>query len=71
MPVSMMFSGPTDELLERPDVLRSVFLEGAASALGIEAANGKRSSPGRTRAKKAAIPAPERQEPETAQGRLF
>ncbi|MBA2608255.1 MAG: MFS transporter [Actinobacteria bacterium] len=28
------FEGPTSELLERPDVLRSVFLEGAASALG-------------------------------------
>ncbi len=28
------FSGPTSELLERPDVLRSVFLEGAQSALG-------------------------------------
>ena len=27
------FSGPTAELLERPDVLRSVFLEGAGSAL--------------------------------------
>ncbi len=28
------FHGPTAELLERPDVLRSVFLEGAGSALG-------------------------------------
>lgn len=28
------FSGPTSELLERPDVLRSVFLEGAGKGLG-------------------------------------
>ena len=28
------FTGPTDELLNRPDVLRSVFLAGAASATG-------------------------------------
>jgi len=28
------FQGPTAELLERPDILRSVFLEGAASATG-------------------------------------
>ena len=28
------FSGPTDELLHRPDVLRSVFLAGAATASG-------------------------------------
>ena len=28
------FSGPTAELLDRPDILRSVFLEGAASAMG-------------------------------------
>ena len=26
------FSGPTAELLERPDLLRSVFLEGARTA---------------------------------------
>jgi branched-chain amino acid transport system ATP-binding protein len=30
------FSGPTKELLERGDILRSVFLEGAASAVGVE-----------------------------------
>jgi branched-chain amino acid transport system ATP-binding protein len=30
------FNGPTSELLERPDVLRSVFLEGAAAAVGAE-----------------------------------
>jgi ABC-type branched-subunit amino acid transport system ATPase component/MFS family permease len=29
------FSGPTMELLDRPDVLRSVFLEGAASGLAL------------------------------------
>jgi ABC-type branched-subunit amino acid transport system ATPase component/predicted MFS family arabinose efflux permease len=34
------FSGPAAELLDRPDVLRSVFLEGAAAALGVDAANG-------------------------------
>ena len=28
------FSGPTEELLNRPDVLRAVFLEGTASAMG-------------------------------------
>ncbi|MHB1854685.1 MAG: ATP-binding cassette domain-containing protein, partial [Acidimicrobiales bacterium] len=28
------FSGPTEELLSRPDVLRAVFLEGTASAMG-------------------------------------
>ncbi|MEN3274074.1 MAG: hypothetical protein V7636_2835, partial [Actinomycetota bacterium] len=30
------FDGPTSDLLERPDVLRSVFLEGAAAAVGAE-----------------------------------
>jgi branched-chain amino acid transport system ATP-binding protein len=44
------FTGPATELLERPDVLRSVFLEGAASALGV-AANGNGKS-GRRRKKK-------------------
>ena len=34
------FSGPTAELLERPDVLRSVFLEGAASAVGAAPTHG-------------------------------
>ncbi len=29
------FHGPTSELLERPDILRSVFLEGAASVTGV------------------------------------
>jgi ABC-type branched-subunit amino acid transport system ATPase component/MFS family permease len=32
------FSGPTAELLDRPDVLRSVFLEGAASGLALRSA---------------------------------
>src|SRR3954469_22729233 len=32
------FFGPTEELLERPDILRSVFLEGAQS--GLELATG-------------------------------
>jgi ABC-type branched-subunit amino acid transport system ATPase component/predicted MFS family arabinose efflux permease len=58
------FSGPAAELLERPDVLRSVFLEGAASALGVEAGNGSGDGHGgRARAKKgvarAASEAPE------------
>jgi branched-chain amino acid transport system ATP-binding protein len=52
------FSGPANELLERPDVLRSVFLEGAASALGVQA-NGKRSS-GRRKNKTTAALAAER-----------
>jgi len=33
------FHGPTAELLERPDVLRSVFLEGADRGLALRAAN--------------------------------
>jgi branched-chain amino acid transport system ATP-binding protein len=41
-------------LLERPDVLRSVFLEGAATALGVQAGNGngKAGSASRRRSKK-------------------
>jgi len=39
------FSGPTEELLERPDVLRAVFLEGTASSMG--------SAPARTRTREA------------------
>ncbi|MCU1451016.1 MAG: hypothetical protein JWP02_3186, partial [Acidimicrobiales bacterium] len=35
------FDGPTAELLERPDILRSVFLEGAAAATGTEIGNGE------------------------------
>jgi ABC-type branched-subunit amino acid transport system ATPase component/predicted MFS family arabinose efflux permease len=34
------FHGPTAELLERPDVLRSVFLEGAAAALHVQRSGG-------------------------------
>ncbi|GAC1531671.1 MAG: hypothetical protein NVS3B12_08070 [Acidimicrobiales bacterium] len=34
------FSGPTADLLERGDILRSVFLEGAASATGVDTAKG-------------------------------
>jgi ABC-type branched-subunit amino acid transport system ATPase component len=34
------FSGPTEELLERGDILRSVFLEGAASGKAGKGANG-------------------------------
>ena len=38
------FSGPAGDLLERPDVLRSVFLEGAAAAMGIDTGSGKKAS---------------------------
>jgi branched-chain amino acid transport system ATP-binding protein len=38
------FSGPTEELLERGDILRSVFLQGAASVSGKGTGNGKASS---------------------------
>jgi branched-chain amino acid transport system ATP-binding protein len=34
------FHGPTAELLERPDILRSVFLQGAAASLGGDAGAG-------------------------------
>ena len=34
------FDGPAAELLERPDLLRSVFLQGAATATGDPASNG-------------------------------
>jgi branched-chain amino acid transport system ATP-binding protein len=34
------FHGSTDELLERPDVLRSVFLEGAAQGMAVATGNG-------------------------------
>ena len=36
------FHGPTEELLDRPDVLRSVFLEGASAAarMQVQAGNG-------------------------------
>jgi branched-chain amino acid transport system ATP-binding protein len=35
------FHGPTSELLERPDVLRSVFLEGAAAAAEVQSGDGQ------------------------------
>jgi branched-chain amino acid transport system ATP-binding protein len=34
------FHGPTNELLQRPDVLRSVFLEGAAQGMAVATGNG-------------------------------
>jgi branched-chain amino acid transport system ATP-binding protein len=40
------FHGPTAELLERPDVLRSVFLQGAAAGLGGEATTANGTSTG-------------------------
>ena len=39
------FHGPTAELLERPDVLRSVFLEGAASGMALKASEPDGASP--------------------------
>lgn len=36
------FNGPTAELLDRPDVLRSVFLEGAGASVGAGSGNGRR-----------------------------
>jgi branched-chain amino acid transport system ATP-binding protein len=39
------FEGRTEDLLEREDVLRSVFLEGAAAAMGDEAATSSSSKP--------------------------
>jgi branched-chain amino acid transport system ATP-binding protein len=53
------FSGPTEELLQRPDILRSVFLEGAAAAIGQTDGNGARTAPAKvtSRTKKpAAVP---------------
>jgi len=38
------YDGPTDELLKRTDILRSVFLEGAKSVVGVSAGNGRRRS---------------------------
>jgi ABC-type branched-subunit amino acid transport system ATPase component len=46
------FSGPTAELLERGDILRSVFLEGAGSVKGEKAAT-RPAAPARTRARTA------------------
>jgi branched-chain amino acid transport system ATP-binding protein len=44
------FSGPTDELLERGDILRSVFLEGAAKATGTgSTASGPAATPRRVK----------------------
>jgi ABC-type branched-subunit amino acid transport system ATPase component len=47
------FSGPTVELLDRGDILRSVFLEGAASG---KAANGKATLPNRSRQRATSVP---------------
>jgi ABC-type branched-subunit amino acid transport system ATPase component/sugar phosphate permease len=41
------FDGPSQQLLERPDLLRSVFLEGAAQGLGGNGGNGGSSGTGR------------------------
>ncbi len=54
------FHGPTAELLERPDVLRSVFLEGAASVANGESGASPRVRVPATPAAPARAPAPER-----------
>ncbi len=46
------FHGPTAELLERPDVLRSVFLEGAQAGLDQASRDGDTGSPGGAEASK-------------------
>ncbi len=51
------FHGPTSELLERPDILRSVFLEGAATRTGVAPGNPAGSVP--TTPAVTASPAPE------------
>jgi len=43
------FAGKTAELLERPDVLRAVFLEGAQQAMGVSTGNGHRPAAGARR----------------------
>jgi ABC-type branched-subunit amino acid transport system ATPase component len=43
------FSGPTTELLERGDILRSVFLEGAGSVSGSAAGKAQQPTPARTK----------------------
>jgi branched-chain amino acid transport system ATP-binding protein len=39
------FRGPTADLLARPDILRSVFLQGASRGLGAAGSNGSRATP--------------------------
>ncbi len=51
------FRGPTAELLERPDILRSVFLEGAGSIVG-DGAGGSRAPSPREPARPRRRPAP-------------
>jgi ABC-type branched-subunit amino acid transport system ATPase component/predicted MFS family arabinose efflux permease len=53
------FSGPTAELLERPDILRSVFLEGAATAMG--AGGAREREPDRPMVEAGSVPALETQ----------
>ena len=52
------FRGPTAELLGRPDVLRSVFLEGATKGLGGNGSGGNGAGEGGPGAKSASGPAP-------------
>ncbi len=62
------FNGPTSELLERPDILRSVFLEGAGAVLGGDAGgdgNGDRRGGGRG---PRAVPARARRSPADSNG---
>jgi ABC-type branched-subunit amino acid transport system ATPase component len=44
------FSGPTKDLLERPDVLRAVFLQGAAAGVGSGNGNGNGNGTAKSRA---------------------
>ncbi len=53
------FSGPTEELLERDDILRSVFLHGASKGMGGEEASGGKAGPTTARERKP-VPGPER-----------
>jgi branched-chain amino acid transport system ATP-binding protein len=50
------FSGATSELLERPDILRSVFIQGAGGAEPAKAGNGKRAAKVKEKAKAKAAP---------------
>jgi ABC-type branched-subunit amino acid transport system ATPase component len=52
------FSGPTAQLLERPDVLRSVFLAGAEAALGMLGPEQERPAPPATNGQEAEPAAP-------------
>jgi branched-chain amino acid transport system ATP-binding protein len=48
------FHGPTDQLLERPDIVRSVFLEGAGAAMGTNGSGNGKAATTATRKRSAA-----------------